>query len=135
MTFAVRTSHRAFPRLAVAFIILFCAALTASAAFAAMPSNAPKPAAVSAPSAPETHDRLGQLIWQKTGPTTAQLEATAGIRRSFYNPPPNVGDTIPFASINFGDGSAPSNTSFIVTYVDSVHDWIIAEKEVTHTYA
>src|SRR5690349_17823425 len=80
------------------------------AAQAAQPSNLaspPQPQRFN----PQTHDRLGQLNWNTVGTNTAHFVATAGIRRSFYNPPPNVGDSIQFAAITYGDGFT-SDTSF-----------------------
>src|SRR5690242_19444427 len=102
--------------------------------------NAARPSSIASPPPPQkarpaTHDRLGQLNWNTVGTNVAHFVATAGIRRSFYNPPPNVGDSVNFTFLAFGDGFQSSNQLFIVTFVDPVNDWIIARKEETHTYS
>src|SRR5689334_10930720 len=79
------------------------------------PGQPPNPAGRLPPSSPLTHGRLSQLNWQTVSGNTVTFHATAGIRRSFYNPPPNVGDSIAFANIVYGDGFQSPNTNFTVT--------------------
>jgi hypothetical protein len=105
-------------------------AAVAFPAYPAGPATAP-----AADAAPLTHGRLSQINWLTTGPNTAQIHVVAGIRRSFYSPPPNIGDSVPYAFINFGDGAHSATSLFIVTYVDVTHDWILAEKNESHTYS
>src|SRR6476646_3835873 len=59
---------------------------------------------------PATHERSAQIRWQAVGTNTAQVVVTAGMRRSFYTPLPNVGDSIAYAWINFGDGFQSAST-------------------------
>jgi hypothetical protein len=95
-------------------------------------------APVTAPAAgvaPLTHGRLSQLSWTAVSANTAILHAVAGLRRSYFQPPPNLGDSISYTPIVFGDGFQSPNNLFIVTYVDAVRDWFIAEKDATHTYS
>ena len=100
-------------------------------------SAAPPPPGSTKATAPETHDRLGQLNWQTMGVNTARITAIAGSRRDFsgFPSPPNVGDVVPFASILFGDGTQSANQNFTCTFVDLINNWVLLEKVETHTYA
>src|SRR4051794_17674965 len=113
-------------RIAGAILALFIMGSLAGAAGAA-PPQAPGSPAGPQPARPETHDRLGQIVWETVSGNTVHPEATAGIRRSYYTPQPNVGDSVPFSFISFGDGFQSINSNFVVTFVDAIHDWIIAE--------
>ena len=60
------------------------------------------------------------------------------LRRSYYDPPPNVGDTVDLdldARIFFGDGQIPVDSLYQVVAVDITNDWFVATKDVTHQYA
>jgi hypothetical protein len=84
--------------------------------------------------APASHQRSGQISWQTVGTNTAQFVTIIGTRRSFYTPLPNVGDSVNYTWIDFGDGQMSSNSLFIVTSVDVVNDVLTAQKTATHTY-
>jgi hypothetical protein len=113
------------PALVLALLLLSLAGMPFTAPAGAAP--APQKAA------PESHDRSGQLSWQRTATNTAEFHATAGIRRSWFGTP-NVGDTVSFEAIYFGDG-ASSDSDFTVEAVNATNDWILVEKTVTHAYA
>jgi hypothetical protein len=105
------------------------------AAHAAVPAtNAAGPLSGPGAAAPASHQRSGQISWQTVGTNTAQFVTIIGTRRSFYTPLPNVGDSVNYTWIAFGDGQMSSNSLFIVTSVDVVNDVIIAQKTATHTY-
>ena len=121
-----------------AVLLMVLAVLSiAGAAQAAYPAHAPAPPgrAASGPNVPVTHGRLSQLNWQVISGNTVAFHAVTGLRRSFFNPPPNVGSTVAFAPIQYGDGFQSANTLFTVTFVDTARDWFIAEKNDTHTYS
>src|SRR5437763_17092652 len=69
------------------------------------------------------------------GANSLEFKATATSLRCFSSSLPNVSDHVNFAFITFEDGGQSPDSSFLVTFVDAVHDWIIIEKKVTHTYA
>src|SRR5215204_3577539 len=48
------------------------------------------------PVVPLTHDRGGQLTWEVIGLNTAQFHVAVGLRRSYYSPPPNIGQMISY---------------------------------------
>src|SRR5215468_10046607 len=97
-------------------LILLVLAGQPGATQAAFPVNSP---AAPPPAIPETHGRLSELYWSASGPTMATLHGIAGIRRSFFSPPPNVGDSVFYTTLAFGDGGISPNASWIVTYVDA----------------
>src|SRR5215216_3893576 len=83
----------------------------------------------SRPASPLTHGRLSQLVWHRVaGNFAAEFHAVAGLRRSYFIPPPNVGDTVVFTTIEFGDGTFSANSNFTATYVDVTNDWFTADK-------
>ena len=110
----------------------------AGAAQAAYPSRVAQPpnppGKVAPPRSPETHGRLSQLNWQTVSGNTVTFHATAGIRRSFYNPPPMSAIASP-SPLSPLATAAILPTRILVTFVDTTHDWVIAEKTDTHTYS
>lgn len=80
-----------------------------------------------------THFRSTQLNWTHVSGTTAKFDSTLGLRRSYFSPLPNVGDTISPVTVYFGDGTSAS-PPHTVTSVDEANDWILAEAEFNHTY-
>src|SRR5262245_34391437 len=80
---------------------------------------APPAAAGLAPAVPATHGRLSQIHWRRTtGGFAAEIHAVAGLRRSYFTPPPVVGGTVAHTAIIFGDSTQSANTNFTVTFVD-----------------
>src|SRR5689334_3637591 len=95
----------------LALLTVLSIAGAAQAAYPARLAQPPGPAGRTAPpSSPLTHGRLSQLNWQTVSGNTVTFHAVTGLRRSYFSPPPNVGDTVFFTNILFGDGQQSSST-------------------------
>src|SRR5215204_4887738 len=131
----MRKSLRIYGTAALLMVLaLLSIAGTAQAAYPAHVA-APTGPTAGGPTVPVTHGRLSQLNWQVISGNTVAFHGVTGLRRSYFNPPPNVGSTVAFTTIVYGDGFQSANSSWTVTFVDLARDWFIAEKNDTHTYS
>ena len=86
-----------------------------------------------------THFRYGHLTWQPkpaVSATTAEFTLIAAFRYTgYFGSGPGgtilVGDTftedIGLTGINFGDGNSTGTLQFVVTSIDPINNWLLAQ--------